>query len=68
MEKHTKTEPRLEQEHLHGVHKTARRLDVSPWTIRKWCQTGQLASIRLGARRLISESEIQRAIANGLRR
>lgn len=54
-------------EELHGLTSVANRLSVSVWAIRKWVQTGQLASIRLGGRRLISESEIQRAIVEGLR-
>jgi excisionase family DNA binding protein len=55
------------KDELHGLDKVAERLDVSIWTIRKWCQEGRLSSIRLGARRLIRESEIQRVIAEGLR-
>ena len=56
-----------EREKLHSLSVVAERLSVSIWTIRKWVQTGQLASVRLGARRLISESEMQRAMNEGLR-
>ena len=56
-----------QQEQLIDLQSTARRLAVSIWTIRRWVQTGQLASLKLGARRLVTESEIQRAIAQGLR-
>ena len=55
------------EEQLHSLTKVAKRFDVSVWTIRKWCQEGRLESIRLGARRLITESEVQRAISEGLR-
>ncbi len=61
------TGPQREREDLHGLDKVAQRFDVSIWTIRKWCQEGRLASITLGARRLIAESEVKRAIAEGLR-
>jgi excisionase family DNA binding protein len=52
---------------LNDLETTARRLAVSIWTVRRWCQTGRLASVKLGTRRLITETEIQRAIAEGLR-
>jgi len=52
---------------LNNLETAAQRLAVSIWTIRRWCQTGRLASIKLGTRRLIAESELQRAIAEGLR-
>lgn len=55
------------EEWLNDLETTARRLAVSIWTVRRWVQTGRLASIKLGTRRLIAESEIQRAIAEGLR-
>jgi excisionase family DNA binding protein len=55
------------EDHLNDLETTARRLAVSIWTVRRWVQTGQLTSVKLGARRLITESEIQRAITEGLR-
>jgi excisionase family DNA binding protein len=55
------------EDHLNDLETTARRLAVSIWTVRRWVQTGQLTSVKLGARRLITESEIQRAITKGLR-
>jgi len=63
----TNTNSQNEHETLHGLDRVAKRLDVSVWTVRRWVQTGQLASVRLGARRLIRESEIERVIAEGLR-
>lgn len=67
MEKRIQASTYALKDELHGLDKVAGRLDVSIWTIRKWCQEGRLSSIRLGARRLIRESEIQRVIAEGLR-
>ena len=58
---------KYEGERLHSLDIVADRLSVSLWTVRKWVQTGRLASVRLGARRLVTESEIQRAIVEGLR-
>jgi excisionase family DNA binding protein len=55
------------QDRLSGLSAVAERLDVSVWTVRRWVQTGRLRSLKLGARRLITESEIQRAMAEGLR-
>ena len=57
----------LSEERLNDLETTAQRLAVSIWTVRRWVQTGQLASVKLGARRLIAESEVQRAITEGLR-
>lgn len=58
---------RTMEEHLNDLETTARRLSVSIWTVRRWVQNGRLASVKLGARRLVTESEIQRAITEGLR-
>lgn len=55
------------EERLNDLETTARRLSVSIWTVRRWVQDGRLASVKLGARRLVTESEIQRAITEGLR-
>ena len=52
---------------LNDLETTAQRLAVSIWTVRRWCQTGRLTSVKLGTRRLITEAELQRAIAEGLR-
>jgi excisionase family DNA binding protein len=58
---------RAAEERLNDLETTARRLSVSIWTVRRWVQNGRLASVKLGARRLVTESEIQRAITEGLR-
>jgi excisionase family DNA binding protein len=67
MENQSRRNVESERDALHSLDKVARRFDVSIWTIRKWCQEGRLASVRLGARRLITESEVQRVISEGLR-
>lgn len=49
-------------ERLVPIPETAEFLGVSKWTIRKWVQIGAIASNKLGGRRLIPLSEIQRLI------
>ena len=51
---------------LRSVNNTAEILGVSPYTIRAWIRRGLLASVKLGTRRLVTESEIQRGMENGL--
>jgi excisionase family DNA binding protein len=48
---------------LTGLESAAKRLGVSVWTLRAWIQQGRIASNKLGGRRLIPESEINRLIA-----
>jgi excisionase family DNA binding protein len=55
------------EDHLNDLKTTAQRLAISVWTVRRWCQTGRLASVKLGTRRLIAEAELQRVMAEGLR-
>ena len=40
----------------------ARRLGVSIWTLRDWIANGKITSHKLGGRRLIPVSEIERLI------
>jgi excisionase family DNA binding protein len=35
------------------VANTARALDVSVWTIRRWCDSGILRAVKIGGRRLV---------------
>jgi len=53
-------------ERLTQIPEAAHRLGVSPWTIRFWIQRGRIASNKLGGRRLIPVSEIERLIASTL--
>jgi len=55
------------EQRLNDLNTTAQRLAVSIWTVRRWVQIGRLASVKLGTRRLIAETEIQRAMSEGLR-
>jgi len=50
---------------LLSIKTSAARLSVSPWTIRAWVTQGRIASVKLGSRRLIPESEIDRIISEG---
>jgi excisionase family DNA binding protein len=52
-------------ETLLSIRKAAEKLGgLSEWTIRRWIYQGKLGSVKLGARRMISESEINRVIAS----
>lgn len=50
------------EERLAQIPEAARRLGVSVWTLRAWIQDGKIASNKLGGRRLIPVSEIERLI------
>lgn len=54
-------------ESLRSIKKTAEILDVSHWTIRAWIADGKLKSVKLGSRRMVTESEIQRVIQQGIK-
>jgi excisionase family DNA binding protein len=51
---------------LFGLDRTAQILSVSIWTIRKWVSNKRIKSIKLGGRRMIPKSEIQRITSEGL--
>lgn len=50
------------QERLAPIPEAASRWGVSIWTVRKWIQDGKIASNKLGSRRMIPVSEIERLI------
>lgn len=52
-------------DNLLSVDKTAEVLSVSPWTVRAWITKGKLGSTKLGSRRLVPQSEIEKLIAKG---
>lgn len=52
---------------LHSLRQAAHRTSTSEWTWRKWAATGKIATVKLGARVLVSEAEIERIIAAGTR-
>jgi excisionase family DNA binding protein len=53
-------------ESLIGVDKAAGILGLSPWTLRSWITKGKITSAKLGARRLIPQSELERLISESL--
>lgn len=50
------------EERLAQIPEAANRLGVSVWTLRAWIQAGTITSNKLGGRRLIPVSEIERLI------
>lgn len=55
-------------ENLLSVDQAAKALAVSHWTLRYWLKTGKLRGARVGARRVIRESELQKLIVDDPRR
>ena len=51
---------------LLSLEDAAGMCSVSIWTIRKWVNKGKIKSIKLGSRRLIPKSELQRLTSEGL--
>jgi excisionase family DNA binding protein len=52
---------------LHPVKHAARQLGISVWTLRKKAYEGDVASVKIGAKLLIPESEVERLIREGMR-
>lgn len=50
------------EDRLAQIPEAASRLGLSVWTLRAWIQDGKIASNKLGGRRLIPVSEIERLI------
>jgi excisionase family DNA binding protein len=61
-----RNEPKM-TETLHPVKEAAKQLGLSVWTLRKKAYEGHVASVKIGAKLLIPESEISRLIQEGLR-
>ena len=53
-------------ESLLSIEHAAEILSVSPWTLRLWAKQGKLSTIKLGARRLVRRSTVDRIMAAGL--
>jgi len=51
-------------ENLFSVDQAAKALAVSHWTLRYWLKTGKLRGAKVGARRVIRESELQRLVVD----
>jgi excisionase family DNA binding protein len=54
-------------ETLHPIKDAARKLGISVWTLRKKAYEGDVASVKIGVKLLIPESEITRLIQEGTR-
>jgi excisionase family DNA binding protein len=52
---------------LFPVKDAAKQLGISVWTLRKKAYEGDVASVKIGAKLLIPESEIARLIHEGMR-
>ncbi len=52
---------------LFPVNQAAQQLGISVWTLRKKIYKGELGSVKIGAKLLISESEMNRLIQEGTR-
>lgn len=50
---------------LRNIQQAAELLNLSPWTIRAYIREGRLRPVRLGRRVLLTESELERLIAEG---
>jgi excisionase family DNA binding protein len=51
------------EDRLMSIKDAAAILAISPWTVRAWVTQGKITSAKLGARRLIPESEVNRLLA-----
>jgi excisionase family DNA binding protein len=51
-------------EKLYSVDEAAELLRLSHWTIWQWLKTGKLRGAKVGDRRVIRESELQRLIVD----
>ena len=52
---------------LHPVKDAARRLGISVWTLRKKAYERDVASVKIGVKLLIPESELTRLVDEGMR-
>ena len=51
---------------LTSIRNAASKWEVSPWTVRAWARDGLIKTVKLGSRRLVPESEIERVAKEGL--
>jgi len=69
MRKHFSSGSEQEQasgNHLNPIPAAAKRLGVSPFTLRKLIREGHLRGVRIGRRVMVAESTIAQAIENGV--
>lgn len=55
-------------EKLLTVDQAAERMNLSPWTIRRWIQDKRLDVVRLGRALRVPMESIEKKIADGMRR
>ena len=54
-------------ETLHPIKVAAERLGISVWTLRKKAYDGNIASVKIGVKLLVPDSEIERLVREGTR-
>ena len=54
------------EDRLVSIKDAATILAISPWTVRAWITQGKITSAKLGTRRLIPESEINRLLTDAI--
>jgi len=54
------------EDRLVSIKDAAAILAISPWTVRAWVTQGKMSSAKLGTRRLIPESEIDRLLSEAI--
>lgn len=54
------------EDRLVSIQDAAKVLAVSHWTLRAWITQGKISSAKLGTRRLIPESEINRLLTESI--
>ena len=56
----------MSEQTLYGFSETGKRWGVSPWTVRRAAERGELKTVNIGARRMIPLSEIRRVEEAGI--
>ena len=51
---------------LKSIEHAALELELSPWTVRAWAKRGLIKTVKLGSRRLVPMSEIERIVTEGV--
>jgi excisionase family DNA binding protein len=54
------------EDRLVSIKEAAAILAISPWTVRAWITQGKITSAKLGTRRLVPESEVNRLLSEAI--
>lgn len=54
------------QKQLLSIEQTAEVLSISQWTVRLYVKRGSIPSVKIGTRRLIRASDVDRLVSEGL--